>query len=128
MPSPGTAEGELRSHPAGALTVAHGGLRGNASGANELAAPRGLVGCLSWPIVPQMPEPSRHELFCAAFYTLTGGKLKGLMVTTVAEELGITFEERKAPVLHPTAPVRHRCSAVFMLGIEFRRGGHGNGR
>ncbi len=40
-----------------------------------------------------MPKPTRPELFCAALYTLTGGKLKGLMVTTVAEELGITFEE-----------------------------------
>jgi hypothetical protein len=43
-----------------------------------------------------MPKPSRHELFCAALYTLTGGKLKGRMVTTMADELGITFEDAEA--------------------------------
>jgi hypothetical protein len=41
-----------------------------------------------------MPKsPSRPELFCAALYTLTGGKLKGRMVTTMADQLGITFED-----------------------------------
>ena len=39
-----------------------------------------------------MAKPSPEALFCAALYTLTGGKLKGLMVTTMAEQLGITFE------------------------------------
>jgi hypothetical protein len=43
-----------------------------------------------------VPKPSRHELFCAARYTLTGGELKGLMVTTVADQLGITFEDAEA--------------------------------
>ena len=43
-----------------------------------------------------MPKPSRHELFCAALYTLTGGKLKGLMVATAADRLGISFDDAKA--------------------------------
>jgi hypothetical protein len=41
-----------------------------------------------------MPKKaSPHEIFCAALYTLTGGKNKGLMVTTMANQLGIGFQE-----------------------------------
>jgi|SRR5689334_10107572 hypothetical protein len=43
-----------------------------------------------------MAKPSPEALFCAALYTLTGGKLKRLMVTTMAEQLGITFERAEA--------------------------------
>lgn len=40
--------------------------------------------------------PSLPELFCTALYTLTGGKLKGLMVDTIARQLGVTFEAAEA--------------------------------
>jgi hypothetical protein len=44
-----------------------------------------------------MPKaPSPRDLFCTALYTLTGGKLKGLMVATMADRLGITFETAEA--------------------------------
>jgi hypothetical protein len=43
-----------------------------------------------------MAKPSPEALFCAALYTLTGGKLKGLMVTTMADKLGISFERAEA--------------------------------
>lgn len=44
--------------------------------------------------MPQSLSPP--QLFCAALYTLTGGKPKGLMVATMADWLGITFEAAEA--------------------------------
>ena len=41
-------------------------------------------------------QSTPSELFCAALYTLTGGKLKGLMVDTMASRLGITFDAAEA--------------------------------
>lgn len=41
-------------------------------------------------------KPTPPELFCAALYALTGGKLNGLMVATMARELGVTFDEAEA--------------------------------
>jgi hypothetical protein len=43
-----------------------------------------------------MAKPSPEALLCAALYTLTGGKLKGLMVATMAGQLGITCERAEA--------------------------------
>jgi len=73
-----------------------------------------------------MAKPSPEALFCAALYTLTGGKLKGLMVTTMAEQLGITFERAEAaPAVACGSLTRSTLSPCGRTASRWRSGSSG---
>ena len=65
--------------------------------------------------------PSPPELFCAALYTLTGGKFKGLMAATMADRLGITFEvaEALAEECAPRGWLEHASHTVSLRAQGF---------
>lgn len=62
---------------------------------------------------------------CLAVYTLAGGKiLRGFMVATIADRLGIGFEEATdmADAAHAAGLVRHAHGTVVLTGDGQARG------
>jgi hypothetical protein len=68
---------------------------------------------------------SKADIMCLAVYTLAGGKvLRGFMVSTIADWLGISFEqaEEMAVAADEAGLIRHEFHTVTLSGEGEARG------
>ncbi|HEY2875730.1 MAG TPA: hypothetical protein VGJ56_27655 [Reyranella sp.] len=68
---------------------------------------------------------SKADIMCLAVYTLVGGRmLRGFIVTTVADRLGISFDRATdmADTAHQAGLVRHEHGTVTLTGQGLARG------
>lgn len=75
------------------------------------------------PVVPI--ARSKADIMCLAIYTLAGGKfLRGFMVQTIADRLGIGFDQadEMAIAAEKAGLVRHEMQSVRLTAAGFDRG------
>lgn len=75
--------------------------------------------------VQRVPARTPADILCLALYVLAGGSvMRGFMVKTVADRLGIPIEqaEAMADATHKAGLVRHEHGTVILTGKGQERG------
>lgn len=75
--------------------------------------------------VHRVPAHSPADILCLSLYVLAGGSvLRGFMVKTIADRLGIPIEqaEAMADAAHKAGLVRHEHGTVILTGEGQERG------
>ena len=93
------------------------------SGRIKATPPRSLQLPCYDPTMPVARSPA--DIMCLAVYTLAGGKiLRGFMVSTVADRLGVSFEQAEEMAVEAAEAglIRHEFHTVTLTGEGEARG------